>query len=86
MAYYGRKSNTQPRLTGKACEVCGYLPEKRWHKHHDFSTLSIEQHSQNRCRIHPSYANNPRVNRPDLANKMLCPNCAEELIFKPLNT
>jgi len=85
MAYYGRQSNTGPRLTGKPCDVCGSTPEMRWHRHHDHSTLSIERHSQNRAKIDAYYANHPKVNRPDLANKMLCPDCAENLIFKPLN-
>ena len=84
MAYYGKKSNTKPRVTGKACEVCGLTPEMRWHKHSEFgTTLSIEKHSQNRIRILPYYAD--KINRPDLADKMLCPECAEELIFKPIN-
>lgn len=85
MAYYGRKSNTQPRLTGKPCDVCGKVPPPRWHKHHDISLFSFQQHAQNRIHIDPRYANHPRVNRPDLANAKLCPECAEELIFAPLN-
>lgn len=85
MGYYGRKSNTRPRLTGRLCEVCGETPEMRWHKHHDHSLLSIEKHSQNRIKIEAYYANHPNVNRPDLANKRLCPDCAETLVFQPMN-
>ena len=85
MAYYGRKSNTEPRLTGKPCDVCGKAPEKRWHRHHDHSALGIIQHAQNRTKIVAYYASHPRVNRPDLIGKMLCPDCAEKLIFGPLN-
>lgn len=85
MAYYGKQSGTQPRTTGKPCDICGFIPVKRWHKHHDHSTFVHQLHSQNRIKIDPYYANHPRVNRPDLANKMLCSSCAEKLIFQPLN-
>ena len=85
MAYYGRKSNTKPRLSGKPCDACGHMPVMRWHKHHDHSTFSIEKHSQNRSKVAPYYANHHKVNRPDLANKMLCPDCYNLLISIPMN-
>jgi len=85
MAYYGRQAYTKPRLTGKPCDVCGCVPEMRWHRHHDYSTFSIEQHSQNRSKVDSYYANHHQVNRPDLANKMLCPDCFNELIILPIN-
>jgi len=86
MAYYGKQSNTQPRITGQPCDICGTVPDTRWHKHVDYGrTVSIQKHAQNRIKIDAYYANHPRVNRPELAGKHLCPECANTLIFIPIN-
>lgn len=83
MALYGR-AISESRKTGKVCDICGCLPQTRYHRHVDYGrTIGIEEHAQNRIKIAKCYAD--LANRPDLTDKRLCPDCAEELIFGPIN-
>ena len=84
MAIYGEQTNSIPRRSGQSCEICGAIPERKTHRHVDCGrTIDIVSHATNRIKIAKLYAD--RVGRPELANKYLCAECANKLIFNILN-
>ena len=77
-------NDSQGRKTSPACEACGKAPDMEMLQHVDHGRhYGTRLHARNRVRIEAYYAN--KVNRPDLANKRLCPECANDLVFIPLN-
>ena len=79
-----RYDDSPGRKTSPACDVCGKQPESRNHRHVDCGrAYDVRQHAQNRIKISTHYAD--WAQRPDLAGKRLCPDCAEALVFGPIN-